>query len=336
MAVSGYKQGIVFDRMNGVVGVDQASIAPTEDGTFLGLAPKIKTGQSVVPGQLIGEMDPTMIELEILKFKEKRRLSGMGNVIKNHEKLVELQSDQLEAEEKLALTESELNSLIKQREALENSSSKLITPAHIEKLELDIRVMTIKRDSDAALNAFLKESVTKRTELLENEISKDDQETIHYDPDDEQQLAMMDLRLERTKLKAVRPGIVDRILKDPGEFVKAGEPIAKVVTTADHIIGFLPQQELASVKVDDEVWITSAIDRVTTFKSKVRNLSPRIDSVRDSASPLPNQAVRGRTILIDFPEDAKSAFLPGQPVIIHLKPPGELSLMTKFFNLFRK
>ncbi|MEZ5328489.1 MAG: HlyD family efflux transporter periplasmic adaptor subunit [Verrucomicrobiales bacterium] len=333
IAVTGYKQGIVFDRMNGVVDVYQESIAPTEDGTFLRLAPGIETGKLVAAGDLIAEMDPAMISLEISRFEQKRRISGMGSETKAHEKLVELQTEQLETEEKLALDTRELEGFQRQLDALKNASSSRFL-AQIEALEAEIEILTIKRDSRSSLNEYLKESVTKRKELLEKAASGETPESIPMDAEEREQLAMMNLRLERTKLKASRAGTIDRILKEPGEFVKAGESIVKVVADPTHILGFLPQQELASVKAGDEVWITSAIDRVTTFKSTVLDLSPRIDSVRDAASPLPNQAVRGRTILISYPKE--SGFLPGQPVIIHLKPPGELSLMTKFFNLFRK
>ncbi|MDA0813311.1 MAG: HlyD family efflux transporter periplasmic adaptor subunit [Verrucomicrobia bacterium] len=334
IAVFGYSQGIVFDRMNGAVDVQPEEIAPTEDGRFLSLGNGIKIGMPVADGDEIGRMDPSMIELDISRFEARLRLRGQGDGEKSHERLVELRRDQLDAAEELKLVENELQGLEKELTFLKNAQ---LPPAVVEdrrrKVEFEIELLKLRRNSQSEKNDVLIAAVKERTEILKK--ATDGEGVEHpMDEDDAERLEMMNLRKENLILKTNRAGIVDRILKEPGEFVKAGEAIAKVVADPTHIWGFLPQQEVTAVRAGDEVWITSAIDRFTTFKSTVLNLAPRIDNVRDSASPLPNQAVRGRTILVDYPKE--SGFLPGQPVIIHLKKPGELSLMTKFFNLFRR
>ncbi|MGK0188915.1 MAG: hypothetical protein ACI9R3_004729, partial [Verrucomicrobiales bacterium] len=97
IAIFGYKKGIVFTRMNGVVDVYQESIAPTEDGTFLKLAEGIETGKTVEDGEIIAYMDRSMSDLEIARFKERRKLSDQGSVEKAHDRLVGLKEDQWKA-----------------------------------------------------------------------------------------------------------------------------------------------------------------------------------------------------------------------------------------------
>ncbi|MGK0188204.1 MAG: multidrug efflux pump subunit AcrA (membrane-fusion protein), partial [Verrucomicrobiales bacterium] len=219
--------------------------------------------------------------------------------------------------------------------ALQGAGSNNALAQRKVEVELNLRMLNLERTSLVARKDGLDDLVKEREEILaemrSGQTAEDPVNTDLWDAEDKKQLEIMELRGERTILRSQRKGRIDRIVKEPGEYVKAGESIVKVVAEATQILGFLPQQEVSSVNVGDEVWVTSAVDRVTTYKSTITSLSPRIDSVRDAASPLPNQAVRGRTILIDFPTE--SGFLPGQPVIIHLQPPGELSLIRKFFRM---
>ena len=330
LAIAGYSKGIVFTRMNGVVDVYQQSIAPTEEGRFDRLEEGIETGKRVEAGEVIAYMDTSMIDLEISRFKERRRLRGQGDLERAHRRLVELTNDQWEAEQKLNQVNAEYDLYNKQLIAISKSNQRGLQQ---QKAELEFKVTMLEIEKNSRLQRYegIKAAVAERTEIY-NQIKSGDQAEIPMDAEDQQQLAMMELRKERTILKAQRAGTVDRILKEPGEFVEAGQSIAKVVAEPTHILGFLPQQEIESLQQGAEVWVTSTIDRYTTFESKIIDLSPRIDNVRDAASPLPNQAVRGRTVLIEYPEG--SNLLPGQTVIIHLQPPGQISFLSKLFGMF--
>lgn len=330
VAIYGYSKGNVFTRMNGVVDVYQESIAPTEDGTFLRLEEGIETGKTVEEGDVIAYMDPTMVDLEIGRFKERRRERGRDSAEKAHERVGKLRDDQLDVDLDISQLDVRLKGAAAQLEALKNAPP--AARARKAEIELDVTMLNLERESLVARKKHLETLVAEREKILA-EIREGKETEILMNAEDQKQLAMMELKREWTILKARKKGKIDRIMKEPGEFVEAGESIVKIVAEAEQILGFLPQQEVGSVKVGDTVWVTSAVDRFTTFKSKVLSLSPRIDSVRDAASPLPNQAVRGRTILIEYPSG--SGFLPGQPIIIHLQPPGELSLLSKFFNLFK-
>jgi multidrug resistance efflux pump len=332
IAVFGYSQGIVFDRMNGVVDVYQESISPTEDGTFLKLAPGIETGKEVNAGDVIAEMDQKMIMLEISRFKALRKIRAISSEQNIREELVKLKDKFWEADNDLKDITAELGAKRTRLQALSSARSDELKTIKAD-LESEIRELEERETRRAEKVEFFESAVTAQADML-NRATDVNEDEIPMDAEDQEKLKIIQERLKRTTLTVRRDGKVDRILKEPGEYVKAGESIVKVVADPTHILGFLPQQEVAAVKANDEVWITSAIDRYTTFKSTVLDLSPRIDSVRDAASPLPNQSVRGRTILIAYPTE--SGFLPGQPVIIHLKPPGELSLMTKLSNLFKK
>lgn len=327
-AIAGYNKGVVFTRMNGVVDVFQESIAPTEDGTFWKLAPGIETGKLVKDGDVIAYMDPNMIDLEIERFKERRRLRGEGNAERAHDRLVELKQDQWDVQRKINALDAEITMLQAQ---LSKVGDRPELQATKTRMEFDISLLEIEKTSRTNESEGLLAAIKEREVILE-EIRTGERTEVPLDPDDQKQLEMMQLRRSRTELIARRDGTVDRILKEPGEFVRAGESIAKVVAEPTQILGFLPQQEVTALQQGATVWVTSTVDRYSTFESTIIDLSPRIDNVRDAASPLPNQAVRGRTVLIAYPRE--SGFLPGQTVIIHVQPPGELSLLNRFFGLF--
>jgi hypothetical protein len=132
---------------------------------------------------------------------------------------------------------------------------------------------------------------------------------------------------------------VDRLGKEPGEFVKIGEGVLKIVGDPVEIICFLPQDQSDDLKINDPVWVADTSNKARIYKSRVTGISPRINNVADSTSPLPNRRIHGRDVVVEYPPDARPGaqgdsfkLLPGQTLIIHLKEPGEVPLLDRLFH----
>jgi multidrug efflux pump subunit AcrA (membrane-fusion protein) len=144
------------------------------------------------------------------------------------------------------------------------------------------------------------------------------------------QLDILKQKESRLQLRATRAGTVDRIMKEPGEYVKAGEGILKIVGDPVQIVGFLPQDQLHSITVGKEVFITPTRERNRIEPSKIKFLAPRMNTVPDSTSPIPNKRLFGQDVVCDLPPGLN--LLPGQTVIIHLDDPRSVPILTDIFR----
>ena len=129
---------------------------------------------------------------------------------------------------------------------------------------------------------------------------------------------------------------MDRLGKEVGEFVKPGEGVLKIVGDPEQIICFLPQDQSDDLEKGQTVWITNTAKKDQIFKSVVIGISPRINNVPDTSSPLPNRRVHGRDVVVQYPAEAKAdgkfLLLPGQTVIIHTKEPGRANWFDELFH----
>ena len=222
IAVFGYSQGIVFDRMNGVVDVYQESISPTEDGTFLKLAPGIETGKEVNAGDVIAEMDQKMIMLEISRFKALRKIRAISSEQNIREELVKLKDKFWEADNDLKDITAELGAKRTRLQALSSARSDELKTIKAD-LESEIRELEERETRRAEKVEFFESAVTAQADML-NRATDVNEDEIPMDAEDQEKLKIIQERLKRTTLTVRRDGKVDRILKEPGEYVKAGTP----------------------------------------------------------------------------------------------------------------
>jgi hypothetical protein len=108
--------------------------------------------------------------------------------------------------------------------------------------------------------------------------------------------------------------------------VKAGEDILKIVGVAEQIVGFLPEDQMDAVREGQPVWITPSNDPAMILDSKILYLAPRINSMAEASSPIPNKRVFGRDVVCQLPQG--NTLLPGQRLVIHLTNPKDVPLLT--------
>ena len=104
--------------------------------------------------------------------------------------------------------------------------------------------------------------------------------------------------------------------------MKVGEGVLKIVGDPEQIICFLPQDQANQLQKGTKVWVTSTSEIGKDYESVVEEVSPRINNLTDATSPLPNQRVHGRDVIVKYPQGAMDGkrflLLPGQTVIIQI------------------
>jgi hypothetical protein len=145
-------------------------------------------------------------------------------------------------------------------------------------------------------------------------------------------------KLAACSLRAPKGGVVEKLDKLEGAFVAAGESVVQVVADPGRIVAFLPQDQLGNVKAGSKVWITPSHSRKEVYESHIVSVGSRVTSVPDTTSPMRNSRVYGRHLTIAFPAGARgegveaAMLLPGETVIIHTRPPGEVPLIERLFR----
>lgn len=356
-----YQQGVVFRRMNGAVDVYQENVSPTEDGTFQGLADGVERGRRVVKDQPIAFMSTVAIDAEIRAVKTEIEIERQDRLREFDQELRKMEAElrKIDADYQGALAEAK-----SYKEAADAILSRQKAAFEAMKKQLPNLGGDMPPDETAAkylaeiskLNAqagVWKEQMAKAQkeyDLLSGERLALEKLSIEKDEDllkiagHSQAVDYQDLQAKRQRmvLKATTSGIVDRILKEPGEYVKTGEGILKIVADPTQIIGFLPEDQLSQIHPGKTVWITPSHNRTTSYESKILFLAPRMNSLPDSTSPLPNKMLHGRDIICEYPKSAivangpdgqtQYSLLSGQTVIIHIERPGNVPLINQIFR----
>ncbi|MDB4673652.1 HlyD family efflux transporter periplasmic adaptor subunit [Verrucomicrobiales bacterium] len=326
IVIYGYKRGVEFKRMNGTVGVYQEAISAADEGRILEIL--VQPGDQLEVGQVVARLDPLFIDKRIEKLQRKITASRDDRIRKFRKDVVDLQNDIREIQFQKDEDETEQQMLTQVAERLESSAASRFPEAvarqrlRLEKLNKRIPLY----DNEAG---FLQTQLAETRKLLQ-EIMDDPQLTDGADGTDLLDLQILFERKSNLELKTSVSGGVYRIEKEPGEYVRAGETVVRVVAAPNVIIGFLPQEEQGRLAVGDTVWVSSTNDRHTPYATDVTSISPRVSNTPDRASPLPNKMLRGREITLNIPEGLD--LLPGQTVIIHVDEPGGLPFIDQLMQ----
>jgi len=356
VAVWGYNTGRVFSRMNGAVDVYQENISPSENGRVLKIL--VKRGDKVTANMVIARMDTSLYERELTAILH-------GAATNRYEEISRLERQQLDLEaelRKLEVTDAgdkaRVAELIAARLRLQKPGTttdpaiKLLGPnalgtllnQKVDELNADIaeiqgkqaaitQTMGEARNSLAKVSAQIAKLTASAEVTIKADFSTITPEIISSLRDDEQRnVNELISQIERCSLRTTRGGTVDRLEKEEGEYVAKGESVMRVVAEPDQIIAFLPQDQIGKLKIGDTVWITPAMDRSNIFETTVTAISPRMNNLADSTSPLPNRRLYGRDVVCNFPKAGIGLMVPGETVTVHIQKPGDIPLMNRIFH----
>lgn len=364
IAVWGYSRGRVFSRMNGAVDVYQENISPIEEGRVMKIL--VQRGAFVEPGTIIARMDSSLYERELVGI-----LRGVAAHRYEEVSRIERQQLDLEAElRKLEVTDAgdkgRLRALTTTLDRLQKANvtpnanvTKVLGPGalaataneQIDKMSADIAELQGTQAAAAQSMGEISDNLTKITnqitKLKANAVATANADATNLSdeiragllPDEQKQVNELLSLIEFCSLRNTRGGVVDRVEKEEGEFVRQGEAVMRVVADPDQIVAFLPQDQIGKLNVGDTVWITPALDRNHIFETTVTAISPRMNNLADATSPLPNRRLYGRDVVCAYPKSALPAvkgqpglLVPGQTVTVHVQRPGDIPLMNRIFH----
>lgn len=334
-----YSQGVVFRRMNGAVDPYQENVSPLEEGYFSKLADGIVRGSQVEANQIVAYMSDTVLEEKISILTQEidtRRTERIRNynddILKIESELRDIEGDLAAAQAETDATQREIDSMVERMKAL-NLNTEAQRLALTGPIVSEFNIKIAKYNAVVGVRVKDKTQVENDRDRLVQErdmLAKETDPAKFAERNQAAQLAQLIKRKARLTLHAARAGTIDRILKEPGEFVKQGEGVLKIVGSPTQIIGFLAQDQINQISQGQKVWITPTSDRKKIFDSKVLYLAPRMNSLPDSTGPSANSRLFGRDVLCEYPPN--SQLLPGQTVIIWIEPPGEVPLLNRWMS----
>lgn len=335
IAAYSFLRGVQFNRVNGVVDVIQEAIAPDEDGRVRKIL--VSTGQQVKQGDPLVEMDTSVLDTQIQRLEQAMTSDLENRIVEFETDLHRLRSELRELQRDEASDKGELDALNQYNEALDSLMAQ--TPpayrAGIQQAKGKFTADVARLNATIALYPQQMQAVQEEMKVLEDALKRlrDAQQNPEGGARASGDLArLQELRIlrDRSVIRSSHDGTVDRIDKDEGEYVAAGTPVLRVVAHPQNIRAFLPEDQLHILKEGDQVWIAPLNERTTVFTARIKGISPRINTVPDTSSPLPNQILHGREVVIEYPED--SGLTPGQRVVVHLDHPGRVETFAKLFK----
>jgi multidrug resistance efflux pump len=336
-----YFNGGKYRLMVGMVERSTEIIASTETARVIRL--HVQEGDVVEAGDLIAELDPGLIDLEIAMAIEDQlnRLSSFSleelslerqfaSAVQDLEnRLFETETEQKINQAEAESLEAEVSRLKKLREQgfIDQAllSENLIRLAQISSslAEAPKRIDTLikKRDEAMAREQEMRERLaTNKRAFLSNE----------DDPKNPGILALLKKRRQEYSLKANQGGVVVDLTISPGDVIQPAIPAATLLISGQQrIIGFLPESNANTLKVGQLASLRPSVTKLNgkNLFAKVASVSPGVFSLPGRVSPVPGQAVRGQRVVFEI-VDSNIELLPGESVAIEI----QSSFMNTFFG----
>ena len=320
LALALYFQG---GRMGGVPGVvmsNRQTLAPIEAATLK--AVYVQVGDQVRKGQLLAEMDSSLLDAEMMMERLQAQLQFAQAVSRAEQALYDARIRQAEAAGEMAVLQEEVARLqplvarqLVDAQTLARAKSRLealqraleLYPTLIESLEKE---WAENKKRQKALESVLQDAGVEGSEWP----SDVGAEAL------ENRLNLLQRRRERYRMYADFDGEVSRIFHSPGETVLAGDPILVVVgLEIAGAEGFIPESTMADVRPGMPAYVATTARLGPSIQGRVVAVTPDVMALPGRANPLPQRTLRGRRLVVRFEEP--SPFVPGESVIIQFDKP---------------
>ena len=291
----------------------------------------VKVGDRVVAGDVIAQLDTSIIDAENAVQKERivraRREAQLEQLTLERQFSIALQDAEQalrEAELELRLSTVEHEALTQEIGRLEPLLEKRLVSAEslaAKKARESVLQETIQLMPDhiEALRADVDRARSQKTSALArmNELGGDATSTAEAQGE---ALNLLRIRRESYTLRAQQDGVVAQIDRQPGDVVEPGGTIASLLIQGPiRVVGFLPESDLSAVAVGTpaNIYPTVSLRDTGVIPGHVVQVSPAVYSLPERASPIRGQVVRGRRVVLEL--DRAANLIPGETVSIEIE-----------------
>jgi multidrug resistance efflux pump len=340
IAVAFYVKSTQFGVLSGSVVTVKQDLSPVETARMKALC--VRIGDSVTNGQLLAQMDTTMVDSQLAEaeaalaaaegswagYEEQMLglLRSYDDDIASAEAAMAQQQGQLDsATAKLA----ELKSMQAKRDAL--FANKLINEMEddalrpeIAGLEKDVASCRQLIQMDETTLASRKKERQNLQQGLKLAPGGDVKEAIAQKTTAQTEILktvveMKKILKESYSLRAQADGVVSEIAIYPGTMAKSGDIVVSVVSASRSIIGYLPEVREGMIKVGDQGYAFRL--RSAPLKVRVVAAAPEIDEIPTAVRPstaAQQSSVTFRAQRIVLEVDGPGSLLPGESVQVRL------------------
>jgi HlyD family secretion protein len=307
--------GVLVTRSHPVATIEMARVAKVH----------VTTGQSVDAGDVLVELDRSVIEGEI-------EAEVLAQTIVNREYQVDraraerdLQRARLEAEVSLrdlaitrAAEEAELTATLAELErAKPLAEANLVDPLTLARLRARAEALEKGLAQYPAAEKARQDYAAWATQALEAAAAEPAELAR---PEDAPAARALRARLPLFTLHAPVSGTITNLAFSAGEGVREGDIVLTLVENASNqIAGFLHEDMVQSVSLGQELWAFVDPQETEFFPVKVTALGPNVIDLPNQASLFPGRLIRGRPVLLDI--QGPHNLLPGQRVTIRTAVP---------------
>ncbi len=316
-----YRFGVQTVRIPGVVEALREEAAPVESARLV--AVHVAPGDRVMPGQVLAVFDSSLAEAELAveRLQAERQFAAAIQGIAQRRRDLRIREagerrrlDVLDAElQRVQLLigasvedAARLAYLRAEREAIAQSLA--LYPAEMAELEREeaearLRWERARQWFEAGPDVF----TNAPPEGLEAYAAA---------------LSVFRARRENFILRARHTGVVTRVLFQPGDVVPAGTPtITLLIENRQRVTGFLSEYVTREVREGMRAFVEPAHRDLFTRLTPARivTVSPDIAWLPTRVSPIRNQTIRGRRIVVEL--EGPIAAVPGEAVNIYVGRP---------------
>lgn len=328
MAYFLYTNGGKYRVMSGTAERIIETIAPLESARVTNIY--VKVGDRVKAGDLIAQLDTSIVDAEGAVLKERIQQSRLEAKLDQLTLERQFATALQEAEQALRAAEFEYQVKRVEHSALAEEIKRL-EPLFKQQL-IEAEMIVGKKARKEVLSEML-ELMPANIKALEDDVKRartqkfsaiarleEMNESVTADDGNEEAVNLLKIRRDGYTLKAQRDGVIASIERQPGDVVEpGGEIVAVLVDGPTRIVGFLPESNLSSIAVGTpaNIYPTVSIKDVGVVSAHIAQISPAVYSLPERVSPIRGQVVRGRRITFELDEAAY--LVPGETVSIEIE-----------------
>lgn len=329
LALFFYNKGGKYRVMSGIAERVTETVAPIESARIESV--HVKVGDKVQAGDIIAQLDTSIIDAESAVLKEKiiqsRLEAPLAQLTLERQFATTLENAQQalrEAEMQFDLAKVEHGAVKEEVERLEPLlKQRLIDVATLAEQKAREKVLGEQLRLAPKHLASLRQDVDRATkqQVAAQQRLKSMKETIHATTEDnEEALKLLKVRREGYTLRAHQEGTVAEINRNAGDVVDTGVAIATILIDGpSRIVGFLPESNLSEIEIGTpaKVYPSVSIQQTGVIPARISQISPAVYSLPERVSPIRGQVVRGRRITFTLDENHK--LVPGETVSIEIQ-----------------